>query len=124
MKLLTQMFTALRNGQTARKQVIQITYSTLCWNVLTVLFFHGYINGLQKNDNKILVVLKYVNYQPAIRKLKQISTSSQRVYSSYAHFTPTHHGLGLLLVSTSQGILSSQKAQEAQVCGEILCEIF
>jgi len=124
MKLLTQMFTALRNGQTARKQVVELKYSTFCWNVLTVLFFHGYIQGVQKNNHKILVVLKYVNDQPAIRKLKQISTSSQRVYSSSKDLVPTHHGLGLLLISTSKGILSSTKAQEAQVGGEILCEIF
>ena len=124
MKLLTQMFTALRNGQTARKQLIQLPYSTLCWNVLTVLFFHGYINGLQKNDTKILVVLKYVNDQPAIRKLKQISTSSQKVYSSYAQLNVPNQGLGLVLLSTSKGILSSSKALELKVGGEVLCKIF
>ena len=81
MKLLTQMFTSLRNGQAARKQIVQISYSNFCWNILAVLLLHGYIQGIQRKKQKILVVLKYVDDQPAIKKLKQISSSSQRVYS-------------------------------------------
>jgi ribosomal protein S8 len=73
MKLLTQMFTSLRNGQMQGNKLFTCPYSKFCWNVLTVLLFHGYIQGMQKNNTKIFVVLKYINEQPAIKKLKQIS---------------------------------------------------
>lgn len=124
MKLLTHMFTALRNAQSARKQLVQIKYSNYCWSILTVLLMHGYISGIQKKHNTIIIVLKYVNDQPAIKQLKQISKSSQRVYSAYNNLDETHNGLGLLLLSTSKGILPSSKAQELKVGGEILCKVF
>ena len=124
MKLFNQMLTSLRNGQVARKLVIQLPYSKFCWNVLTVFLFHGYIKGMQKQNQFIFIILKYVNDKPAIQKLEQISTSSQKVYSSYAQLNVPNQGLGLVLLSTSKGILSSSKALELKVGGEVLCKIF
>ena len=124
MKLLTQMFTSLRNGQMSRKQIVHMPYSKFCWNVLTVLLFHGYIQGMQKRDTKIFVVLKYIKEQPAIKKLEQISSASKRVYTPYTQLKSPQQGLGLLLVSTSKGIMSSAQALELKVGGEVLCKIF
>lgn len=124
MKLLTQMFTSLRNGQAARKQIVQLPYSRFCWNFLTVLLIHGYIQGVQKKKQKIFVVLKYVQDTPAMKKLAQISSESQRVYTSYTQLKSPEQGLGLCLLSTSKGILSSSKALELKIGGEVLCQIF
>jgi len=124
MKLLTQMFTSLRNGQAARKQIVQISYSNVCWNILAVLLLHGYIQGIQRKKQKILVVLKYVDDQPAIKKLKQISSSSQRVYSPFTQLKSPQQGLGLLVLSTSKGIMSSSKALDLKLGGEVLCQVF
>jgi small subunit ribosomal protein S8 len=124
MKLLTQMFTTLRNGQTSRKQIVQISYSNLCWNILTVLLLHGYIEGIQRKKQKILVILKYVGDQPAIKTLKQISSSTQRVYSPFNKLKSPQQGLGLLVMSTSKGIMSSSKALDLKVGGEVLCKVF
>ena len=115
MKLLTQMFTTLRNGQTSRKQIVQISYSNLCWNILAVLLLHGYIEGIQRKKQKILVILKYVGDQPAIKTLKQISSSTQRVYSPFNKLKSPQQGLGLLVMSTSKGIMSSSKALDLKV---------
>ena len=54
MKLLSQMFTTLRNGQLARKQIVLVPYSNFCWNILNVLLVHGYIQGIQKSNQTIL----------------------------------------------------------------------
>jgi small subunit ribosomal protein S8 len=124
MKLLTQMFITLRNGQTSRKQIVQISYSNLCWNILTVLLLHGYIEGIQRKKQKILVILKYVGDQPAIKTLKQISSSTQRVYSPFNKLKSPQQGLGLLVMSTSKGIMSSSKALDLKVGGEVLCKVF
>lgn len=124
MKLLTQMFTSLRNGQGARKQIVQLPYSKFCWNFLIVLLTHGYIQGIQKKKQKILVVLKYVQDTPAMKKLEQISSESQRVYTSYTQLKSPKQGLGLCVLSTSKGIMSSFKALELKIGGEILCQIF
>ena len=124
MKLLTQMFTSLRNRQAARKQIVQISYSNFCWNILAVLLLNGYIQGIQRKKQKILVVLKYVDDQPAIKKLKQISSSSQRVYSPCTQLKSPQQGLGLLVLSTSKGIMSSSKALDLKLGGEVLCQVF
>jgi len=124
MKLLTQMFTSLRNAQASKHLTTTLQYSRFCWNILLVLYKHGYIQGLQKNKKNILVVLKYVNDRPALQKITQVSTSSQRVYKRIDEFRDCSQGLGLTLISTSKGILSSSKALELKVGGEILCEVF
>lgn len=124
MKLLTQMFTSLRNGQAARKQVVQLPYSKLSWNFLTVLLMHGYIQGMQKHQRHIFVVLKYVQDTPAMKKLEQISSESQRVYTSYTRLQSPEQGLGLCVLSTSKGIMSSAQALERKLGGEVLCQIF
>ena len=124
MKLLSQMFTTLRNGQLARKQIVLVPYSNFCWNILNVLLVHGYIQGIQKSNQTILIILKYINGVPAIHELKQVSRSSQRVYKPWNRLNLYQQGLGLVLVSTSKGILPSAKAFEYKIGGEVLCQVF
>ena len=69
MKLLSQMFTTLRNGQLARKQIVLVPYSNFCWNILNVLLVHGYIQGIEKSNQTILIILKYIDGVPAIHEL-------------------------------------------------------
>jgi small subunit ribosomal protein S8 len=82
------------------------------------------LKACKNKINPFFVILKYVNDKPVIQKLEQISTSSQKVYSSYAQLNVPNQGLGLVLLSTSKGILSSSKALELKVGGEVLCKIF
>ena len=124
MLLLSRLFTSLRNGQKARHPVVPVPYARLSWAVLTALLHHGYLAGLQKEGRRILVVLKYAGDRPAIRRLTQVSTSGHRVYRGAAALPAPAHGLGLVLVSTPKGILSSVQAQEAGVGGEVLCTLF
>jgi small subunit ribosomal protein S8 len=91
---------------------------------LTVLLLHGYIEGIQRKKQKILVILKYIGDQPAIKTLKQISSSTQRVYSPFNKLKSPQQGLGLLVMSTSKGIMSSSKALDLKVGGEVLCKVF
>ena len=124
MKLLSQMFTTLRNGQLARKQIVLVPYSNFCWNILNVLLVHGYIQGIQKNNRTILIILKDIDGIPAIQDLKHVSRSRQRVYKPWNQLNLYQQGLGLVLVSTSKGVLSSSKAFEYKIGGEVLCQVF
>ena len=98
--------------------------TNFCWNILNVFLVHGYIQGIQKNNQTILIILKYIDGVPAIHELKQVSRSSQRVYKPWNRLNLYQQGLGLVLVSTSKGILPSAKAFEYKIGGEVLCQVF
>ena len=79
---------------------------------------------IQKINKTILIILKYIDGVPAIHELKQVSRSSQRVYKPWNRLNLYQQGLGLVLVSTSKGILPSAKAFEYKIGGEVLCQVF
>jgi small subunit ribosomal protein S8 len=79
-------------------------------------------------DNRqgvLRVYLKYSeNLQPLIQGLRRVSKPGRRVYAGHAELPEVQGGLGVAVVSTSQGVVSDRQARKLQVGGEVLCEIW
>lgn len=126
---LSDMITRIRNGQNAAKETIEVPFSKLHQNVLTVLKDEGYIRGFKaeerENNKKILVVeLKYAEGRGVIRQIDRISKPGRRVYTNVKTMPRFFNGLGILIVSTPGGVMADHKARAANVGGEILCQVF
>jgi small subunit ribosomal protein S8 len=126
---LGDMITRIRNGQVARKPVIECIYSKLHANVCAVLKEEGYIREYRAedrgNNKKVLVVeLKYHEGNGAIRQIDRVSKPGRRVYSNVQDFQRFFNGLGILVVSTPKGVMADRKARKDNVGGEILCQVF
>ncbi len=123
------MLTRLRNGMKAGKPVVEVPASNLTENILSVLQREGYVRGFKKHElrkgvSNISVELKYHEEAPAIRELKRVSKPGRRVYSKTNDLKPVYNGLGILILSTPQGVLSDVEARQNKVGGEIICSVF
>ncbi|HRD78354.1 MAG TPA: 30S ribosomal protein S8 [Hyphomicrobiaceae bacterium] len=126
---LGDMLTRIRNAQMRRRPKVECQASMLRVRVLDVLIEEGYIRGYSRVDRKgempmLDIELKYNNGAPAIREIKRVSTPGRRVYSPVSDLRAVANGLGVAILSTPKGVMSDQRAREANVGGEILCNVF
>ncbi len=126
---LGDMLTRIRNGQMAKKSAIVAPASKLRTNVLEVLKREGYIRGFDEYElrpglREIKIELKYYEGEPVIQKIARVSKPGRRVYSKTKDLTKVYNGLGISIISTPQGVMSDNEARQANVGGEVLCQVF
>lgn len=126
---LGDMLTRIRNGQRAGLKKVSSPSSRLRMNVLAVLKSAGYIRDFSENANdnghkEISIELKYDSGEPVIKELHRVSKPGRRVYSGSSELPRFYNGLGLVIVSTPNGVMSDQQAREENVGGEVLCQVF
>lgn len=123
------LITRIRNAQMRRHSTMVAPVSKLRGWVLDVLENEGYIRGyarIEKDGEKpsFEVELKYFEGTPVIQKIKRISKPGRRVYSSVSDLPSVRNGLGISIVSTPKGVMSDAAARDANVGGEVLCEVY
>jgi small subunit ribosomal protein S8 len=126
---LGDMLTRIRNGQMARKSSIVAPASKLRANVLEVLKREGFIRGYEQQQNRpgvqeLKIELKYFEGEPAIQEIARVSKPGRRVYSKIKDLPSVYNGLGISIISTPRGVMSDAEAREANVGGEVLCQVF
>ena len=122
------MLTRIRNGQRARLSEISSPASRLRSNVLEVLKTEGYIRDFERLEIEVgkpelKIHLKYYEGEPVIKTIQRISTPGRRVYSSISDLPTVCNGLGIAILSTPRGVMSDSQAREANVGGEVLCNV-
>ena len=123
------MFTRIRNGQMRNLNSVSIPASKFRSKILEILESEGYISSffLESNDNNkkvIKVNLKYYEGTPVIKEIKRISKPGRRVYSRATSIPKIQNGLGMAIISTSQGVMSDIEARKNNIGGEIICKVF
>ena len=123
------LLTRIRNGQRAGKTTIITPASGLRENLLSVLEREGYIRGFERYTvregvDELRVDLKYNEGTPVINKIERISKPGRRVYAKIKDLQKVYNGLGISILSTPRGVMSDQEARQANVGGEILCQVF
>lgn len=126
---LGDLLTRIRNGQRAGKATITTPASGLRENLLRVLEREGYIRGFERYNvrpgiDEIRVELKYNEGEPVINKISRVSKPGRRVYAKIADLPKVFNGLGISILSTPRGVMSDHEARQANVGGEILCQVF
>jgi small subunit ribosomal protein S8 len=126
---LGDMLTRIRNGQMAHKKVIECSFSRLRENVCKVLQDEGFIRAYKtvdagNNKRTLVIELKYAEGRGVIRQIDRVSAPGRRIYTSVKEMPRFYNGLGILVVSTPQGIMADHKARAANVGGEVLCQVF
>jgi len=126
---IADMLTRIRNANQMKHDTVDMPASKLKKEILVVLKEEGYItdyklvaDGVQ---GTIRVTLKYLqNKERAVRGLKKISKPGLRVYAKSDELPRVLNGLGIAVVSTSQGIMTDREARKKQIGGEILAYIW
>ena len=126
---LADMLTRIRNGAKARFETVEMPLSKLKVNVAKVLKEEGYIIDFQILEQGVQgtlkIDLKYgQNNEQVITGIKRVSKPGLRQYKKNDHIPKVMTGLGVGILSTSQGIITDREARSRGIGGELLCEVW
>lgn len=121
---VADMLTRIRNAQRADKEFVAMPSGKLKVAIARVLRDEGYIEDYKiEGDIKpeLIITLKYYAGKPVIEKLERVSRPGLRVYRSCSELPKVMNGLGIAIVSTSQGVVTDRKARSLNIGGEVIC---
>ncbi|RKX56629.1 MAG: 30S ribosomal protein S8 [Thermodesulfobacteriota bacterium] len=126
---IADMLIRIKNALMARHKKVEIPASKMKLEIARILKEEGYIEDFtyidEKPQGKIEIILKYdENKRPVIRGVKRVSKPGRRIYMGYRKLPKVLDGLGIAIISTSQGIMTDHEARRRKVGGEVLCEIW
>ena len=125
---IADMLTRIRNAVRINKPQVNIKASKICEGIASVLKEEGYIEDFDRIDDSkqgmLRVTLKYdQDSQPIINEITRTSKPGRRIYSSIDELPYVLAGMGIVIVSTSKGVMSDRNCRKANVGGEILCTV-
>lgn len=127
---IADMLTRIRNASLARHQETRVPSTRMTRSIAKVLQEEGFIIDFTEEGElpkrQLVISLKYKgkNRQPIIRKLRRISKPGLRVYSGRRNLPRVLGGVGVAIISTSQGIMTDREARRQGVGGEVLCYVW
>nr|YP_010336564.1 ribosomal protein S8 [Rhodospora sordida]UNJ14970.1 ribosomal protein S8 [Rhodospora sordida] len=127
---IADTLTRIRNANLAKHQIVQIPATKMTQSVTEVLQEEGFIYNYEeiKEGQKahLLISLKYrgKKRQPVITTLKRISKPGLRVYANHTNLPRVLGGLGIAIISTSQGVMTDRRARHSGLGGEVLCYVW
>ena len=122
----------IRNGIRARKQLVELPRSNMKLRIAEILRDEGFVQSVSSTEDKKQGVLKVeLRYDGrasasanAITGMRRVSRPGQRAYVPAKDIPKVRNGLGIAIISTSQGVMTDKKAREMGVGGEVLCEVW
>jgi small subunit ribosomal protein S8 len=127
---ISDFLARIRNGIRSRKSTIDCPRSTIKLRIAEILREEGYLDGVSameddKHQGKLALTLRYDGRTgSAITGLRRVSRPGQRTYVPAREIPKVRNGLGISILSTSQGIMTDREARKRGVGGEILCEVW
>jgi small subunit ribosomal protein S8 len=124
---ISDMLTRIRNGGRALQPVIELPHSRIKESVAHILKQQGYVADVAvdgKEIKKIKIRLKYNGKKNVIEGLKRISKPGLRKYVGATEIPRVRGGLGVAVVSTSEGVMTDTQARKKNLGGELLCYIW
>jgi small subunit ribosomal protein S8 len=123
---IADMLTRVRNGQAARKKVVEMPASKTKLAMAQLLKEEGYILDYSVSDEikpVLKIVLKYYQGKAVIAEIKRVSRPGLRIYKPKEKLPRVLGGLGIAIVSTSKGLMTDRRARAEGYGGEVLCVV-
>ena len=126
---IADLLTRVRNALHAGFPTVEAPASRIKLGVCEVLKSEGYIQDyVREDDGKqgiVRISLKYTaDRKPVIQGIKRVSKPSLRIYAGSKEFEQVRSGLGISIVTTSQGVMTAKQARNDNVGGEVLCTVW
>mgnify|MGYP001201152005 CR=1 FL=1 len=124
---ISDMLTRIRNVIMVRKTEVMVPYSRLKANLADILVHEGYLKSFDEVAapyRSLRLQLSYDKGQVPIRSLKRISKPGRRLYVKASELPKVLSGLGIAIISTSQGLMTNREARAKSLGGEVICEIY
>ena len=126
---IADLLTRIRNAISAKHTTVEVPASNMKKAIVQILFDEGYISKFDVTEDgkqgKINIVLKYTDdKKSAITGLKRVSKPGLRIYSDVENMPKVIKGLGIAIISTSQGVMTDREARKKNIGGEVLAFIW
>ncbi len=128
---ISDMLTRIRNAQAVGHKTVNFTYSKIKFELAKILNNEGYLGNIKEvgrgAKKEIEVVLKYKDEKstlPKIQGLLRVSKSGQRIYVPKKDLIKFSQGRGLIILTTSAGLMTDKDARKKGLGGEIICRVF
>lgn len=124
---IADLLTRVRNGQMAKLRYVDVLFSKLAENILSVLKQQGFVHSYNASEDGrlIRVNLKYTEDRtPVIQGIKRASTPGVRRYVGSKKIPYVFRGLGISILTTSKGVMTGHQAKKQNIGGEILCYVW
>ena len=128
---IADYLTRMRNAMKANHRIVEVPASNIKKEITKILFDKGYIlnykfEETENHQGNIKIALKYnpVTKLPAIRKIERVSKPGLRKYVHTGEIPRVLNGLGMAIVSTSQGMMTDKEARRNNIGGEVLCLVY
>nr|YP_010412841.1 ribosomal protein S8 [Acronema schneideri]URQ16228.1 ribosomal protein S8 [Acronema schneideri] len=130
--IIADIITSIRNADMDRKRVVRIASTNITENIVKILLREGFIENVRKHKETkkyflVLTLRHRRNRKRSYRKflnLKRISRPGLRIYSNYQRIPRILGGMGIVIISTSRGIMTDREARLERIGGEVLCYIW
>ncbi|MBQ8222024.1 MAG: 30S ribosomal protein S8 [Bacteroidales bacterium] len=126
---IADFLTRIRNAVNAKHRIVEVPASNVKKAITQILFEKGYILNYKFEEEgpqgTIKIALKYhpVTKQSAIMSIQRVSTPGLRKYADSENLPRVMNGLGIAIISTSQGIMTDKEARKLHIGGEVLCYV-
>ena len=133
---ISDMLTRIRNANIAYQTAVSITKTKMNESICEILENEGFIDKYSPSPDDathLLISLKYTHRslygseggkQPCITNLKRISKPGLRIYTNYKEIPKILGGMGIVIISTSRGLMTDREARHARLGGELICSIW
>lgn len=126
---IADLLTRVRNANSARHEVVEVPSSKVKKAVANILLEEGYVKGIEEYNDGVVpmmrIALKYgASKERVITGLKRISKPGLRVYCKAEEVPKVLNGLGVAVISTSQGVLADREARKLGLGGEVICYVW
>nr|YP_009349445.1 ribosomal protein S8 [Torminalis glaberrima]YP_009363258.1 ribosomal protein S8 [Eriobotrya japonica]YP_009412949.1 ribosomal protein S8 [Chaenomeles japonica]YP_009414860.1 ribosomal protein S8 [Eriolobus florentinus]YP_009417176.1 ribosomal protein S8 [Malus trilobata]YP_009464049.1 ribosomal protein S8 [Sorbus ulleungensis]YP_009514203.1 ribosomal protein S8 [Crataegus kansuensis]YP_009716364.1 ribosomal protein S8 [Malus coronaria]YP_009716449.1 ribosomal protein S8 [Vauquelinia aust len=129
---IADIITSIRNADMNKKRTVRIPSTNITENIVKILLQEGFIENVRKHQesNKYFLVLTLRHRRNrkgpyrTVLNLKRISRPGLRIYSNYQRIPRILGGMGVVILSTSRGIMTDRKARLEGIGGEVLCYIW
>lgn len=124
---ISDMLTRIRNANVLQQKTVLIPWTKMNEQIISLFEKEGFLQSVEKNeDGSLIVSLKYdkKTKKPCITNLQRVSKPGLRLYSNSKDIPQVLGGMGVLIISTSKGLLTDRQAKQNKVGGELLCSIW
>jgi small subunit ribosomal protein S8 len=127
---ISDLLTRIRNANNAKHQLVEVPSTKMTKSIINILKEEGYIKDFEflheGNKHSIIILLKYIgkDKKPVITKLERVSKPGIRVYTNSKNIPDILGKLGIGILSTSKGVMTTIEAKSLKIGGEFLCKIY
>ena len=125
---ISDLLTRIRNAMTTKHDSVRVPASRMKVEIVRILKSEGYVEDYVVADDAwqgaITIDLRYVDGQKAITGLERVSRPGRRVYCGKGEIPSVLNGLGVTILSTSQGVMTGVTCQRKGIGGEVLCNVW